>query len=288
MTGKKIFITGSTGLLGSCLVNNLNFNNISGISINDIDILDNKLLIKKLNEEKPDVIIHTAAYTNVDECEKNIDKAYKVNVIGTQNLVNYCIDKDVLFVYISSTGVYGNNKTEAYTEFDEVNPTTIHHKSKYEGEKVIQNHLKKFLIIRTGWLYGGEITQDKNFVYKRYLEAINNKVLYSDNSQVGNPTYVVDLVTQIELLILKNQYGVFNCVNTGIEISRYDYVKKIIDLFKINSEVRIAPKGMFNRIANVSNNESASNYKLELLGINRMNNWQLSLAAYINEINKNL
>jgi dTDP-4-dehydrorhamnose reductase len=288
MTGKKVIITGSTGLLGSCLVNNLNFNNISGISTNDLDILNNKLLIKRLNKEKPDILIHTAAYTNVDDCEKNIDKAYKVNVIGTQNLVNYCMDKKVLFVYISSTGIYGEDKTEPYTEFDVVNPTTIHHKSKHEGEKIIQNHLKEFLIIRTGWLYGGKITQNKNFVYKRYLEAVNNKVLYSDASQIGNPTYVVDLVNQIELLILNKQYGIFNCVNTGTGVSRFDYVKKIIDLFEIISEVKIAPKGMFKRIANVSKNESAVNYKLDLLGINIMKDWQKSLAVYINKINKNL
>ena len=113
-------------------------------------------------------------------------------------------------------------------------------------------------------------------------------MLYSDASQIGNPTYVVDLVNQIELLILNKQYGIFNCVNTGTGVSRFDYVKKIIDLFEIISEVKIAPKGMFKRIANVSKNESAVNYKLDLLGINIMKDWQKSLAVYINKINKNL
>jgi len=74
-----------------------------------------------------------------------------VNAIGTQNLVNYCINKDILFIYISSTGIYGTKKEkEPYIEFDEVDPTTIHHKSKYEAEKIVQNHLNKYLILITG------------------------------------------------------------------------------------------------------------------------------------------
>ena len=283
MHGKKVLITGASGMLGSELVNYLAFDNIVSFK-SEFDITNSNIVNTKLTIEKPDIIIHTAAYTDVDACETNIDKSYQINTIGTQNLVNYCINKDILFIYISSTGIYGTAKNIGYTEYDNVIPTTIHHKSKYEGEKVVQNHLNKYLILRTGWLYGGGITHNKNFVYKRYLEANSKNIIYSDNSQIGNPTYIIDFIEQIKILIDNNQYGIFNCVNGADNISRYDYVKKIIELFNINCNVNIAPKDMFTRIAPVSHNESAINYKLNLLNLNVMDDWEKSLNKYIQKL----
>lgn len=280
----KILITGVDGMLGSNLVQLLPFDTI-GLNSSQLDITNLKRCHEVLKEEQPNIIIHTAAWTNVEECETNQDKAYSINAIGTQNLVNYCINKDVLFIYISSTGIYGSQKdSEPYNEFDEVNPTTQHHKSKYEAEKIVQNHLSRHLILRTGWLFGGDINHAKNFVYKRYLEASNNSEMYSDDSQIGNPTYIKDFVKQIEVLISQYQYGTYNCVNKADNISRYDYVKKIIELLKVECEVKIAPASMFKRVAPVSNNESAENYKLNLLGLNIMNEWEISLNKYIIEL----
>lgn len=281
MIDKKVLVIGAGGMLGSKLLSKLNFKNIIGYG-SELDITNKKQVDHKLNIERPDIIIHTAAYTNVEEGEVNEDKSYLVNTIGTQNLVNYCINKDVLFVYLSSTGIYGETKDIGYTEFDPVIPTTVHHKSKYEGEKIVRNHCSKHLIIRTGWLYGGEKTHKKNFVYKRYLEAKKNNIVFSDDSQIGNPTYVIDLVKQIEKLIILNQYGVYNCVNKATQVSRYDYVKKIIQFFDEKAEVKIAPNAMYKRVAKVSKNESAVNYKLDLLGINVMGDWEKSLEKYIN------
>lgn len=271
-------------MLGSNIMKNLQEKDIIGYDRSQLDITKADTVHHVLTKEKPDIIIHTAAYTDVEACEKNADKAYMVNTIGTQNLVNYCIGKDILFIYLSSTGIYGTFKDENYTEFDYVNPTTIHHQSKYEGEKIVQNHLQKYLILRTGWLYGGNKTLNKNFVYKRFLEASNKDTIYSDNTQIGNPTYVVDLVRQLQLLIENQQYGVFNCVNSAIGISRYDYVKKIVELFDLNCNVKIAPGEMFKRLAPVSHNESAINYKLNLLGLNVMGDWEKSLAQYIQQL----
>lgn len=287
MNGKKILITGKSGMLGSSIVNCFRHEDIVGFG-SEIDITDSSSVLNKLSEEEPDIIIHTAAYTDVESCEINIDKAYLVNTIGTQNLVNYCIDKDILFIYVSSTGVYGTNKTEAYTEFDNVDPTTIHHKSKYEAEKIVQNHLNKYLILRTGWLYGGNNEHNKNFIYKRYLEASKNNIIYSDNTQIGNPTYVEDFVEQIKVLIENKQYGIFNCVNDAVNISRYDYVKKIVELFEVNCCVNIAPLDMYKRMALVSKNESAINYKLNLLSLNVMHKWDESMVKYINNIKREL
>jgi len=281
MSGKKVLITGSHGMLGSNLLSYLDFDNIIGF---DIDITDTNAVYNQLSIQKPDIIIHTSAFTNVEACETDPDKAYRVNTLGTQNLVNYCIDRDILFIYISSTGIYGTAKDDNYIEFDSVNPTTIHHKSKYEGEKIVQNHLSKFLILRTGWLYGGAKEHTKNFVYKRFLEAQGKDIIYSDDSQIGNPTFVRDFVKQIEVLIEAKAYGIFNCVNSAINISRFDYVKKIIELFDVNCSVEVAPKGMFSRVAPVSSNESAINYKLNLLGLNVMKDWDESLSIYIQEL----
>ncbi len=283
MIGKKILITGTSGMLGSNILENFNYKSMITIDAK-FDISNINDVQAKLNQEKPDIIIHTAAYTDVEACEVDIDKAYRVNTIGTQNLVNYCIDKDILFIYISSTGIYGTNKKNEYNEFDKVSPTTIHHKSKYEGEKVVQNHLLKYLILRTGWLYGGSKTHTKNFVYKRFLEASKNKIIFSDNTQIGNPTYVGDFIEQIKVLIENEQYGIFNCVNKAENISRYDYVKKIIELFNVKCKVEIASKDMFKRVAPVSSNESAINYKLDLIDLNIMDNWEKSLKKYIEDL----
>ena len=283
MSGKKVLVTGAKGMLGSCIVKHLTSYNVIGLQ-SSLDIQNYKKVLEILKVESPDIIIHTAAFTNVEECEQEKDKAYKINTLGTQNLVNYCINKDILFIYISSTGVYGTQKQSNYTEFDIPQPTTVHHKSKYEGEKVVQNHLQKFLILRTGWLYGGEKEHQKNFVYKRYLEAKNKSIIYSDNSQIGNPTYIKEFVQQIKILIEENQYGIFNCVNSAENISRFDYVSKIIEFFDSNSDVKVAPPKMFNRIAPVSWNESALNYKLNLLGLNTMSKWDLALKNYISEL----
>jgi len=284
----KILVTGANGMLGSNLLKLLPYETV-GFSSKELDITDFRTVISVVDCEKPNIVIHTAAYTNVDDCEINPDKAYKINTIGTQNLVNYCMNKDILFIYISSTGIYGTKKqNEPYNEFDEVNPTTIHHKSKYEAEKIVQNHLFKYLILRTGWLFGGDIKHSKNFVYKRYLEASKNSEIYSDNSQIGNPTYIKDLVKQIEILIENKEYGIFNCVNTAHNISRYDYVKKIVEFFNIDCQVKQASIHMFQRRAPVSKNESATNFKLDLLEMNQMIDWDISLKNYIEKLKEEI
>jgi len=286
MIDKKILVTGANGMLGSNILKFMSYKDVIGYSHSDLDIMDHNIVRNVLISEKPDIIIHTAAFTNVEACETEIDKAYLINTIGTQNLVNYALEHDILFIYISSTGVYGKQQDTAYTEFDSVYPTTIHHKTKYEAEKIVQNHLNKYLVLRTGWLYGGDKAHEKNYVYKRYLDLKNSDVNYSVASQIGNPTYVKNLVKQIEVLISSKIYGLYNCVDHAENISRYHYVKKIGELFELKCEVKRAPEGMYTRVAPVSHNESAINYKLDLLGLDVMQEWDDALFEYIEYLKK--
>ena len=271
-------------MLGSNLKRYLDdYYHICGPIEKELDITDWVVVQRYIDDIKPDIIIHTAAFTNVEKCETERDKAFLVNTIGTQNLVNASIKTDALFVYISSTGIYGRHKEKPYNEFDEVLPTTVHHKSKYEGEKIIQNHLNKYIIIRTGWIFGGDKSHQKNFVYKRYLEAKDKEELLSDNSQKGNPTYIGNVVRQLDLLIKNKIYGLYNCVDSGTA-TRFDYVKQIVEYFDLKCKVYPASKDNFQRIAPVSYNEAADNYKLNLLGICLMEDWRSSLKKYIEKL----
>ena len=286
---RKILVTGAGGMLGSLLITQLSDHfDVKGYDHNELDITNSSMVISTLKNQRPDVIIHTAALTNVEYCETNPKEAYLINTQGTQNLVNWCIGEKVLFVYISSTGIYGTSKTNNFNEFDKVCPTTIHHKSKYEGEQAVINHLSNFLILRTGWLYGGKVTHKKNFIYNRYKEATGCVEMFSNQDQIGNPTYVGNLVKQIHFLIESDQRGIFNCVDKAENVSRFEYVKSIINLFGLECEVKGVNNDFFKRVAPVSDNESAENFKLDLLGINVMQDWKTALEKYIEKIKEEL
>jgi len=283
MRTEKILITGSKGLLGKELyraLESLSEYNITGIDIIDLDLSDRNSVKEYFADREFDIIIHTAANTNVDVCESDIELAYKVNTISTQNILDFIDCNKTKFVYISSTGIYGDYKTSEYTEFDEVAPTTIHHKSKKESEVLIRERVNSYLILRIGWLFGGDIENPKNFIINRCKEASSKDVMFSDPFQKGNPTYVKDVIKQLLLILKENLIGVYNCVGKNT-VSRYEYVLAIIKEFGFDVVVTKNEKP-FKRLAPVSKNESADNLKLKLLGLDIMNDWELGLKEYVN------
>ena len=250
----------------------------------DADITKKNSLIQCLDSSDPDVVIHAAAYTDVEGCEKNPQHAHNVNVVGTRNIVEYCSQKNKKLVFISSTGVYGQGRFNIpHKEIDNVRPTTVHHRSKYEAELCIQDVLSSFLIIRTGWLYGGYSRNKKNFVLNRIQESKNKKIIYANKDQIGNPTNVTALANQVQRLIGLDTNGLFNCVNEGA-VTRFDYVKKIFS--RVNPKIKVteADKALFNRSAPVSDNEAAENYNLNIINQNFMRNWEVALDEYLNSL----
>jgi dTDP-4-dehydrorhamnose reductase len=249
-----------------------------------VDVANSKEVGLILNEINPDIIFHSAAYTDVDGCEVNSSKAHRVNVLGTKNIVNYCSNHAKKIIYISSTGIYGERKIGAFSEKDRPSPTTVHHSTKLSAENLVLESSCESLILRVGWLYGGSIANKNNFVYKRFQEANNNTIIYSSSSQKGNPTNCHDVVNQIFLLLEHDETGIFNCVNAATNITRYDYVSEIVKLFELECKVEIAKLGMFSRVAPVSSNESAINQNLNSIGLNIMGPWNESLAKYIRDL----
>jgi len=280
----KVFLTGSTGMLGTqikqyCVRAGWNYTELDRAQFDWKNVEPN---VEKIGGH--DVIIHTAANTNVEFCESNYEAAYRDNTLLTERLALASYRAGTKFVYISSTGVYGNHiKDRPYHEYDLVKPTTHHHHSKLLAEKAIQSITNDYLIIRTGWVFGGSPDNKKNFVARRIEEALcSDGVINCNDEQVGCPTYTDDLTTRIFELIKNNEVGLYNCTNENFA-SRLEYVRKILTAASINVQVRPASAESFNRNAPVSDNETATNLKLRQMGYSAMPDYEDSLLKYIRE-----
>ena len=234
-----------------------------------------------LKVNKIDFIIHTAALTNVDYCESNRKECYRVNYDFIKKVIPLL--KEEKFVYFSSTGVYGNSSNNFFNnEDDPTLPSTKYHLSKLKTENYLQLNYGNYLILRLGWLYGGNVKHKKNFVDKILREASQKDIIYSDEYILGSPTSTLDVSKQLNFLLEKNITGIFNCVNTSDNpISRLDYVRHILNTLKLKNQIIPAPINYFKRLANIPKNESALNLNLNKLNLNIMNNWESALSKYI-------
>lgn len=219
----KILITGSNGMLGHDLINALKErHDLIPTTSKTLDITDKKQTIDYIRDKKPDIVINSAAYTDVDGCEENRELAYSVNGEGVRNLALACRDIDCPLVHISTDYVFDGSATEPIREDGEIGPISVYGKSKLEGEEAIQEILDKYFIIRTAWLYG---INGRNFPKTMLELAENHPEITVVYDEVGTPTYTPDLAEGISRLIETDYYGIYHLTNSGscswCEFARY-------------------------------------------------------------------
>jgi dTDP-4-dehydrorhamnose reductase len=286
----KILVTGAAGMLGSALCPLLKNKqhevfltdvNTSDKCIAHLDVTRFEDVKKSIEKIKPDMLMHLAAETDVDKCELQPDHAFKTNTIGTQNISLVCQKQDILMVYISTIGVFYGDNPEPYTEFDLPNPINIYGRSKLEGEKIVQNLLRKYYIVRAGWMVGGGPTKDKKFVGKIIRLINESSELKAVNDKIGSPTYTVDFSKCLADLIETGYYGLYHCTNKGYA-SRFDVAKKIAEILG-RTDVKVVPvsSANFPLPAARARSEMSRNYKFDLLGLNNMRCWEEALEEYI-------
>ena len=168
------------------------------LSKEDLDVTDTKKVFDVFSSLKPDVVIHCAAFTNVDQCELEPEKAYLVNTVGTWAVAAACAHLDAVLVYISTDYVFDGRKGKPYVEIDEPNPLNEYGKSKLGGEKMVLMLLKRFFIVRTAGLFG---EKGKNFVTTILNRAREGKPLGVVADQIVSPTYTYDLAQANSQLI---------------------------------------------------------------------------------------
>lgn len=219
----KILIVGSNGMLGHDLQKALKNNHELILTTSKtLDITDERQVMDVICENKPDIVINSAAYTDVDGCEENQDVAYAVNGQGVRNLALACKEIDCPLVHISTDYVFNGKNDKPWVEDDEIGPISIYGKSKRKGEEAILEILDKYFIVRTAWLYG---INGKNFPKTMLELGKNHSEITVVYDEVGTPTYTPDLAYGISQLIESNLYGIYHLTNSGscswCEFARY-------------------------------------------------------------------
>jgi dTDP-4-dehydrorhamnose reductase len=198
---KKVLITGSKGMLGRALIRSLDGHDSVQAIGTDLLSEEHKLDITDANQVSgfikgimPDIIIHAAAYTDVDGCEQHPERAYAVNAEGTKNIAQAAKDVNAFMIHISTDYVFDGEKTSPYIETDKTSPINIYGESKLLAERAIKDTMDNYLIIRTSWLFG---KGGKNFVDSIIQKVEAGEKLTVVDDQKGSPTYTTDLAIAI-------------------------------------------------------------------------------------------
>ena len=239
-TMRRILVIGAKGMLGRDLMGILHStcskDEIIGWDIEEIDIQKEDESITKIEKLRPEIVIHIAAYTDVDGCELDKEKAFAVNAEGTKHVVLAASKCDAKIVYLSTDYVFDGEKREPYSESDPPHPLNVYGHSKLKGEQYVQEGVKDSLIIRTQWLYG---PFGKNFVDSILRQATEKSALSIVNDQMGSPTYTLDLARAISELIQFGARGIFHVAN-GDFCAWDTFAEAILKLSGIN-RVKVLP-----------------------------------------------
>ena len=229
----KILVTGVAGQLGYDIMRELaerGYSDVMGIDKDELDITDEAAVHKFIEDYKPDIIMHNAAWTAVDKAEEMQELCKKVNVNGTQYIAETAEKIGAKLVYISTDYVF-DGKGERYFEVDDNKaPLSYYGKTKYEGELEAQKCSKSF-IVRISWVFG---VNGNNFIKTMLRLAETKTELSVVCDQIGSPTYTYDLSKLLCDMIETEKYGIYHATNEGI-CSWSDFAKKIFEIAGIKT-----------------------------------------------------
>ncbi|MGG0287655.1 dTDP-4-dehydrorhamnose reductase [Peribacillus butanolivorans] len=232
----KIVITGAGGQLGKELIQLFKEESymVFPYTKQQLDITNRTKIKEMIEKIQPDYLINTAAFTQVDLCESDIDKAYLINGIGPYYLACEAKERKVKFFHISTDYIFDGEKIEAYIEEDSPNPKTVYGKSKQLGEALALTANENSTIIRTSWLYGHD---GKNFVNTIKKLARHSQEMRVVHDQYGCPTYTKDLGIAIKNLLTK-PHGIYHVTNSG-SCSWFEFATEIVTF--LNSQTVVIP-----------------------------------------------
>ena len=285
----KILLLGGKGMLGSECKEVLGKDHeIIAPDKKELDIVSWDRVIETLQEVSPHVILNCAGITDVDACEKDSFQVRKINVEGPRNLAQGAARFDCKMIHISSDYVFNGQKIlpQPYFEDDSLDPLSAYGKSKVESEVGIRENAPKYIILRTGWLYG---MHGSNFV-KSILAGVmkkKKKVLKVVHDQLGSPTWAYRLALQIKELIRRDAIGTYHATSEGF-CSPLECAEFIFKTLKVKVKLEPIPLAKYPFTAKRPVNCILENRLLKKQGINLMPDWEKDLKSFLEKNKKEL
>lgn len=280
----RVLVIGANGQLGTEIVKVLRSEEVIPLTHEDIEVADEGSVRKTMAPYQPEVIISTAAYHRVADCEKNEIKSFEVNAIGAKNLANVCKEKNAVLVYISTDYVFDGQKGKPYIESDPPRPLNVYGISKLAGEYYIRYIWPKHFIIRTSGLYGSAKCRAKggNFIDLMLRLANERDEIQVVDDEVLTPTYTKDLALKIRELIQRDYFGLYHITNNGA-CSWYGFAQKIFELSRLKVNLKKTTVQKFGAEVKRPRYSVLRNYALEKIGMDNMRKWDEALKAFLSE-----
>ncbi|WP_029323457.1 dTDP-4-dehydrorhamnose reductase [Butyrivibrio sp. AE3004] len=284
---KKILVTGCNGQLGRAIqqvyageVEFILTDVVEGDNIKPLNIMNQREVSEFVKLERPDVIINCAAATNVDGCEKDWDFAYKLNAIGPRNLAITATSIGAKLIHVSTDYVFSGNANAPINEFQTPGPISAYGKTKYEGERFVQQFADKYFIVRTAWLYG----DGKNFVKTMLKLSETHDEISVVCDQLGSPTSAIELARMIHHIEPTENYGIFHGTCEG-DTNWADFTEEIFSIkgisCKVNHVTSEEYKAMNPAAADRPHYSILDNYMLRLTTDYKMADWHDALKEYL-------
>ena len=281
----SILVIGANGQLGTDLCEVLRNSGVVPLTHAEIEITDMNSVKEAFKKYNPNIVINTAAYVRVDDCEDDPDRAFQVNALGARNVAVLAYEQGVKLVHISTDYVFGGDREprdKPYTEFDTPVPVNVYGKSKVAGESMVRHLCARHFSIRTSALFGirGASGRGENFVETMLRLAKEKEELRVVNDQMFSPTYTSDLARKIAQLIETDYYGIFHVTNKG-SCSWYEFAEEILRLAGLKTLLIPITSDQYPQRAKRPNTSVLDNYHLRLLGMDDMRPWREALKDYM-------
>ena len=282
----RILITGSKGLVGSALVEHClaSGDEVLSYDHNSLDIADAEAVESVIVAGRPDAVINCAAWTDVDGCERDPEKARQVNAIGPENLARASRKAGAVLVTISTDYVFDGQKEGFYTQRDQPNPISVYGNFKLEGERRAQAEHARTIVVRTGYIFG---PGGKNFLSNVVSLAERGQKLKAISDYWGTPTYGRDLAHRLHELAQVDLPGVYHVVNSGDGASFETFSVEALGLAGLSTDVlEIIEGDSLGRPAPRPRNSRMQCLLSEAIGLAPLPPWQESLAHFIANCHK--
>ncbi|MFC1809218.1 dTDP-4-dehydrorhamnose reductase [Candidatus Omnitrophota bacterium] len=281
----KIAVIGANGQLGSDICENfsLNGDHVFRLTHNDIEIVEKDSVYRCLQELKPEIVVNTAAFHNVERCETEPEKAFCVNAQGTENVAMVTNDLNATLFHISTDYVFDGKKKTPYIEGDTPHPINIYGKSKLAGEQAIQSISRKYVIMRVCGIYGRNPCRGKeglNFIEKMLkLSRERDEVRVVDDEEL-TPTFTQEIGRQIVAMRDIDDYGIYHTTAEG-SCSWFEFAQELFRLKKITTTLHKADCGEFSTVVVRPKYSVLENKRLKDKKINIFKHWIEGLQEYI-------